>query len=116
MGTPNPVVINCDGVDDQGQLTVMRSRRAKSLAAAVERAARDEGAHPRIRGLIPGVLVDAVAFDEIGWEAVTVSRGTLGTLLRIHRPSDTASLLTGEGMAEAARVMARAAAALAQGR
>jgi hypothetical protein len=113
---PPSLAINCDGVDDLGPLTIMRGSRAKGLARALEQAARDEGAHPRIRGLLPGVLVDAVAFTDAGWESVTVSRGTLGTLLRIHRPSDTAALLTGEGMAEAARVMARAATALAQGR
>ena len=116
MVGPPPVAINCDGVDDLGRLTVMRGRRGKALAAALERAARAEGVHPRIRGLIPGVLVDAVAFVEGGWEAVTVSRGTMATLLRIHRPSDTAERLSGEGMAEAARVMARAATMLVERR
>jgi hypothetical protein len=113
---PPLVAINCDGVDDVGRLTVMRGRRGRTLADVLARAARDEGAQPRIRRVIPGVLVDAVAFDAGGWEAATVSRGTLGTLLRIHRPSDTAAQLSGEGMAEAARVMARAATAIAQRR
>jgi Peptidase family M28 len=115
-GAPPSLAINCDGVDDVGRLTVMRARRAKGLAATLEKAALDEGVHARIRGLIPGVLVDAVAFTDAGWDAVTVSRGTVATLLRIHRPSDTAATFTGEGMAEAARVMARAATVLAQGR
>lgn len=51
-----------------------------------------------IRPLIPGILTDGVALAEAGWSAVTMSRGTLATLGRIHRPSDTVVRLTGEGV------------------
>lgn len=106
-------VLNCDGVDHAGGLTVLRARGGEAVAAALADAAAAERAPLRIRGLIPGVLVDAVAFSDAGWPAATLSRGTVGTLLRIHTRGDTAARLRGDGMAEAARVLAGAARALA---
>ena len=73
-----------------------------------------EHAPARIRRLLPGVLVDAVALADEGWRTATLSRGTLGTLMRIHTSGDTAQRMSGAGIAEAARVMARAATALAR--
>jgi hypothetical protein len=57
----------------------------------------------------PGVLMDAVAFDAAGWAALTVSRGTWGSLARVHTRRDTLARLTGEGVPEAAGVLARLA-------
>jgi hypothetical protein len=109
-----PIAINCDGVDDAGTLVVMRARGGDALAAALVHAAEQEHAPIRIRRLLPGVLSDAVVFAAEGWQAATLSRGTLGTLLRIHTARDTRDRLTGQGIAEAARVIARAAMALAR--
>jgi putative aminopeptidase FrvX len=106
--------INCDGVDDAGALTVMRAHRGETVAAALAQAAGACGVPLRIRGLLPGVLVDAVALADAGWQAATVSRGTLGTLLRVHGRGDTRERLHGTGIAEAARVIALAARALAE--
>ena len=61
---------------------------------------------PRSRRLLPGVLTDGVALDARGWEVVTLSKGTVGTLARIHTPADSLDALRGDGVAEAARVMA----------
>jgi acetylornithine deacetylase/succinyl-diaminopimelate desuccinylase-like protein len=106
------VALNCDGVDDAGRLTIIRAPGGDTVAAALMQAAERAGAPARIRGLIPGVLVDAVALADAGWQAATVSRGTVRTLLRIHRAADTPDRLTGTGMAEAATVIATAAEAL----
>src|SRR5205085_1356209 len=74
------VALNCDGVDDVGPLTLMWTRpRARRVQEAFRKLAR-----VRVIPLLPGVLVDSLAFSNAGWEAVTLSRGTLGTLRRIH--------------------------------
>jgi len=96
-------VINCDTIDDHGYLTIMHSHgRPERLIRAFEQRA------VRVRGVLPGILVDSVAFAEAGWDAVTVSRGTLGTLARVHRRADTPDKLTGRGVAEAADIIAEA--------
>jgi Iap family predicted aminopeptidase len=96
-------VVNCDTIDDHGYLTIMHSHgRPERLIRAFEQRA------VRTRGVLPGILVDSVAFAEAGWDAVTVSRGTLGTLARVHRRADTAEKLTGRGVAEAADLIAEA--------
>ena len=99
-------VLNCDGVDDSGYLRVMYS------GARPERVIRAcAGARP---GRLPvGVLVDALAFSEAGWDAVTLSRGTLATWGRIHSTRDTADRLTGAGIDATATTLATAARALA---
>jgi Zn-dependent M28 family amino/carboxypeptidase len=100
------VVLNCDGVDDSGYLKVMYS------GARPERAFRAfAGARP---GRLPlGVLVDALAFSGAGWDAVTLSRGTVATWGRIHSTRDTADRLTGAGVDSTATALATAAQALA---
>ena len=97
------IALNCDGVDDTGPLTLMWTR---PRARRIERAF---GAEPRVIPLVPGVLVDGVAFSDAGWEAVTLSRGTLRTLRRIHTKSDDLEHLRGDGIDAAARALANAA-------
>ncbi len=96
-------VINCDTIDDRGYLTIMHSHgRPERLIRAFQRRA------VRARRVLPGILVDSIPFAEAGWDAVTVSRGTLATLARIHRRIDTPEALSGSGVAEAADVIAEA--------
>jgi hypothetical protein len=96
-------VINCDTIDDRGYLTIMHSHgRPERLIRAFERRA------VRARRVLPGILVDAIAFADAGWDAVTVSRGTLSTLARVHSRADTPAALTGAGVAEAANSIAEA--------
>jgi len=112
---PPGVALNCDGVDDVGGATCMYTRRRPArLMAAVATAARAIGAPPPYpRRLPPGILTDGVALADAGWEVVTVSRGTLRTLARIHGPKDRVERLTGVGVAETARLLAAAAGELA---
>ena len=95
-------VLNCDGVDDVGQLTVMWTRpRARRLVDAFRLAASRARQALKVTPLLPGVLVDAVAFSDAGWEAVTLSRGTLATLRRIHTRADDLEHLAGRGIVDA---------------
>jgi len=111
---PTGLALNCDGIDDAGSLVCMRSgssRRSRAVAACVEGAARCR-VELRVRGLVPGLLVDAVALADAGWDAATLSRGSWRTLARVHRPSDDLAHLAGTGIDEAANVMAAAAASV----
>jgi len=96
------IALNCDGVDDDGELTLMwtrpRSRRVEQAFGPM-----------RVIPLVPGVLVDSVAFSDAGWEAVTLSRGTLRTLQRIHTRRDNLEHLRGDGVEGASRALASAA-------
>jgi Zn-dependent M28 family amino/carboxypeptidase len=107
---PPAVALNCDGIDDGGELLCMYTGRPPArLVAAYQRAARAEGVSLRVRRLLPGVLVDGVAFADAGWEVLTLSRGTVGTLARIHTRRDDLGALTGAGVEDAVPLLARVA-------
>jgi len=59
-----------------------------------------------VRGIIPGVLVDSIAFSDAGWDSLTLSRGNMATLARVHTSSDTRERLNGTGIAMAAYLLA----------
>jgi peptidase M28-like protein len=101
------VVLNCDTVDDRGEWRLMYTgERPRRISAAVARiaAALPPGVSPS--RMIPGILADSMAFSDKGIEAVTLSRGTISTLARIHTRRDTSIALSGSGVAEASRVLA----------
>jgi hypothetical protein len=100
------VAINCDGVDDLGATTCMYSgRRPDALVLATLEAGARTGSRMRAHRLLPGVLTDGVALANAGWSVVTLSKGGVRTLARIHTPRDTAEHLQGTGMAEVACVI-----------
>jgi hypothetical protein len=108
------VALNCDGVDDEGMLTVMYSgRKPETLVATMHDAASGEHEPLRVIRMIPGVLTDSVALAGAGWTTATLSRGSLRTLRRIHTMSDSLAAMRGTGIAVTARVLAGAASALA---
>ena len=114
VGRTNAAVLNCDGVDDTGDISVMRSgavsaRLRRSLTAV-------PGEIPSIRAHFPGVLTDAVAFADAGLESVTVSRGGVGSFLRVHSRRDDLSRLRGDGIGPTADFIAAAARNLLGGR
>jgi hypothetical protein len=55
----------------------------------------------------PGVLTDSNIFHKAGWQTVTLARGTIRTLNRIHTRRDSLESLRGTGIPDAARVLAR---------
>ena len=103
------VALNIDGVDDRGTVLCMVHGHAPRAGKAVQRAARSVAMAVRISPTIPGVLTDGVALANAGWDAVTLSRGTLATLSRIHRGADDLSALRGDGIEDMARLLATAA-------
>ncbi|HEU4996208.1 MAG TPA: M28 family peptidase [Gemmatimonadaceae bacterium] len=103
-------VLNCDGVDDVGRVTVMHvGARPRALAEAVARAAESTGVPYTQRRMILGVLTDSAAFADAGMPSVTFSRGTWRTLARVHSKRDDLAHLAGTGIAETAALMAAAA-------
>jgi hypothetical protein len=111
---PGMLVINCDTVDDAGRWRCMYTgARPRRIAAAAETIAGTLGLELTIGRLIPGILTDSMAFADRGIEAVTVSRGTLSTLARIHTRRDTSTALKGRGVTEAAALLSALAKELA---
>ena len=106
------LVLNCDGVDDQGELTLMYTRRMPAtIVNAVREAATGD---VRVRRMPPGLLLDSVAFSDASWEAATLSYGSMRTLARVHTRGDSLEALSGVQIEPVARVLARAAEALAR--
>ncbi|HEX6939987.1 MAG TPA: M28 family peptidase [Longimicrobiales bacterium] len=101
-------IINLDGLDDVGTFRVAerigiyrRRVLAPHLAAALLASAESLRIPIQRRDLPAGVLVDHIAFGRAGYPAVTVLRGGARSLLRVHRPGDTADRLDGTGVAMA---------------
>jgi Zn-dependent M28 family amino/carboxypeptidase len=112
--TPEMLVINCDTVDDVGRWRCMYSgAKPRRIGAAAAAVAGRLGLKLPIGRLIPGILADSMAFADRGIESVTLSRGTLSTLARIHTRRDTSSALGGRGVAEGAAILSALAKELA---
>jgi hypothetical protein len=108
---PPAVALNCDGVDDHGELTIMYSGHRPDGLLAVLRGA--VATAPRVRRMPLGLLTDSVALAERGWHAVTISRGSFRSLGRVHSARDSLDNLTGGGIGDVANLLARASEALA---
>lgn len=103
--------LNCDGIDDQGELTIMhRGHVPDDLMRTLQAAAP---APLRVRRMPMGLLTDSVALADRGWAAVTISRGSLATLRRVHSPADSLTALRGDGIDDVATLLARTAEGLA---
>ncbi|MDB4906490.1 MAG: peptidase [Gemmatimonadetes bacterium] len=106
------IALNCDTIDDQGPYVWMGGRRSAERIFVAARAASVAGTTVRTRALLPGILTDAVALEQAGWQAATLSRGTLRTLARIHGARDGLVALRGEGLDSAAALLVQAARAM----
>jgi len=104
---PGIVVLNCDTVDDVGRWRLMYTGaipgRIRTAAGAISASMASK---PVIRRMIPGILADSMAFADRGIESVTLSRGTLSTLARIHTRRDNSHVFTGSGAAEGGALLA----------
>ncbi|MDQ3244004.1 MAG: M28 family metallopeptidase [Gemmatimonadota bacterium] len=101
------IAINCDTIDDEGRFICMSSgTRSNRLGIAIGRAAEREGISVSMTRMLPGVLADNIAFTDGGWESVTISRGNLGTLARVHTEGDRPERITGAGVVQASRLLA----------
>jgi len=107
-------ILNCDTVDEAGEWRCMYTgTRPDRIMAAAETIAAALGVRLRIGRLIPGILADSMVFADRGLKAVTVARGTLKTLARIHTRRDNSNTLTGNGAAEASAILSALAKELA---
>jgi hypothetical protein len=99
-------VINCDTVDDVGAWRCMYTGpRPETITGAAETIGGRLGLKLTVGRLIPGILADSMAFADRGIKAVTLSRGTISTLARIHTRRDNSTVLTGRGVTEGAAVL-----------
>lgn len=104
--------INCDGVDDTGEIVCLVARdRSGELRRAIGLACASEVQY-RTRRSLPGVLFDSVALADAGWDVMTVTRGRLSSLGRVHTSRDTLALWTGRGVPETATFVAGVAGAM----
>jgi acetylornithine deacetylase/succinyl-diaminopimelate desuccinylase-like protein len=104
---PGIVAVNCDTVDDQGAWRMMYTGAVPGrLKIAGEAISSSSVPTPGMTRMIPGILADSMAFADRGIESVTLSRGTLSTLARIHTRGDNSNAFTGSGVAEASALLA----------
>lgn len=114
-------VINLDGLDDHGPFRVLerfglpKRGLAPWVAAGVLAAAEELGFEVERRDVPFGLSVDHIAFARAGYPAVTITRGTLRSLLRVHRPGDDVEHLSGDGAAAGAALVSRSLRALRSG-
>jgi hypothetical protein len=105
------IALNCDGVDDDGDVVIMFNKREPSALVNAIRAASSESV--RVRRMPLGLLTDSTALNDAGWDTVTVSHGSLETLRRIHTTRDSLASLHGTAVDRVATILARAAEVLA---
>ena len=104
--TPGLVILNCDTVDDDGSWRLMyNGTRPNEIAAAAAKVSVATGSELSPGRFIPGIMADSMAFSDRGFQAVTLSRGTLSTLARIHTRRDTSNAFTCQGVAEASTLL-----------
>ena len=108
------LVVNLDGLDERGPLVVIEGTKPWRPAvpgpftAALGAAATTKGLQFERRGLPPGLLVDHVAFAEAGIPAITIMRGQLRSMARVHTRADDLARLRGDGAIEVASVVSEA--------
>jgi hypothetical protein len=100
-------IINIDGIDDDGPFHVLerfgprRRGRASHLAMPILSAAAALDMNATRRDVPIGLLLDHMSFVNAGIPALTLMRGTLRSMARVHRPSDDLDRLSGRGVADA---------------
>ncbi|MDQ6689720.1 MAG: M28 family peptidase [Gemmatimonadota bacterium] len=103
---PGIVALNCDTVDDVGAWRLMHSGPLPPrIGAAARLISSSTVPNLAIGRMVPGILADSMAFADRGIEAVTLSRGALSTLARIHTRRDNSNELTGNGVADASMLL-----------
>jgi hypothetical protein len=108
-------VINLDGLDDEGAFYVLerfgivrKHGVAPHLAAALLEEAAARGEAIERRDLPAGIPVDHIPIVRGGLPALTLMRGTLGSLRRVHLPSDDVAHLRGDGVERAIELVSGA--------
>ncbi|HSJ24663.1 MAG TPA: M28 family peptidase [Longimicrobiales bacterium] len=112
-------VINIDGLDDDGPFYVLerfgiirKQGLAPHLAAALLQEAESRGEAADRRDLPFGIPVDHIPVVKAGTPALTLMRGTMRSLRRVHRPVDDLEALQGDGVRRGADLICGALARL----
>lgn len=112
-------VINLDGLDDEGTFYVFerfgllrKKGLAPHLAAALLQEAEAQGEAADRRDMPFGIPVDHIPIVKAGTPALTLMRGSMKSLRRVHRPSDTVENLRGDGVIRTVDVVCGALARL----
>lgn len=113
-GKPPGIAINCDGVDDSGELTLTAAGRGREIMCG-SNLRSVIGPKVRIRRNLPGVLLDSTAFSDYGWASCTVSQGRLESLGRIHTRRDCLDECSGSGIERVGELIAALAGAIIAG-
>jgi len=107
--------INLDGIDDVGHFLVVerfgwprRRGQAAHLAAALLRAGQDLKLDLRRRDAPFGIMLDHMPIVDGGTPALSLMRGGVESLRRVHRPADNLAHLRGGGVASAIELVGRA--------
>jgi hypothetical protein len=107
--------INLDGIDDAGTFHLMerfgwpRKRgRAPHLAAALLSAGSELRLDVRRRDAPFGIMLDHMPLVDGGTPALTIMRGGLHSLRRVHRPGDDLANLRGSGIGPTITLVGRA--------
>lgn len=104
--SPGMMVVNCDTVDDAGSWRCMYTGpRPARIANAAETISISLGLKLAVGRFVPGILADSMAFSDRGIESVTISRGKLSTLARIHTRRDNSNAIGGSGVADAGALL-----------
>lgn len=112
---PSHGLINLDGIDDEGTYYVVerfgwprKTGAAPHLAAAIMTAA-EQAREPATRRDVPiGLLLDHIPVVRAGTPALTLMRGSLKSLRRVHRPEDSMEAMTGTGVERTVDVLSAA--------
>jgi hypothetical protein len=112
-------VINLDGLDDEGNFyvlerfgTLRKQGLAPHLAAALLQEADARGEPADRRDLPFGIPVDHIPIVRAGTPALTLMRGSLKSLRRVHQPADNLDSLSGDGVNRAIELVCGALARL----
>lgn len=107
-------IINIDGIDDSGAFLVLEKfgvpprHIAPHLVASLLTAA-EEMKLPATRRNVPfGLLLDHIPLARRHLPAVTLMRGSLKSLRRVHRPADSMDSMSGSGIDTAVALVTRA--------
>ncbi len=107
-------IINVDGIDDSGGFVILEKfgipprHIAPHLAAALLAASAELDVPAHRRNVPFGLLLDHIPLAQRHLPAVTLMRGTLASLRRVHRPTDSMDALTGAGVESAVTLLQRA--------
>ncbi|MGQ0561110.1 MAG: M28 family peptidase, partial [Gemmatimonadota bacterium] len=107
-------VINVDGIDDDGAFYILEKfgmpprHIAPHLVAAALRAATEMDVQARRRNVPFGLLLDHIPLARVHLPAITIMRGTMRSMRRVHRPADSMQSMSGRGIDTAVDLVSRA--------